>query len=244
MEIKFMDKKQSTSFFKYFVVFLITLCVFITASYVSDFFTNKKVQNIKSVQDKIFLDLLSSETQFSLLQEIPCNTDSASIVSPEMNSLAEKVSSSEHTSSIDSEELASLKKYYSILEIKDYLLMKRISERCSSKNEFILYFYEDGNSTDTLKQEYALDALREKYPQLRVYLFDTKLDLSALRSMISIYKPEKDSTAWVVVNDKVYTGFKSVEDIEKIIPGLKTTAKKDTTANSATANSSEKTSSN
>ncbi len=228
-----MEKKDSSSFIKYVAVFIITLFVFVIASYLSDFFTNKKIQSIKTIQDNIFLDLLSSETQFSLLQEIPCNTDSGSIVSPEMNNLAQKVASSERSSSISEDEITSLKKYYSILEIKDYLLMKRISQRCSTKNEFMLYFYESDTCDECMKQEYVLDALRVKYPQLRVYLFDTKLDLSALRSMISIYKPEKDSTSWLVVNDKVYTGFKSVEDIEKIIPTLKASVKDESKSSSS-----------
>lgn len=229
-----MEKKDKQPFIKYLVVFIITLFVFVIASYLSDFFTNKKIGDIKAVQDKIFIDLLSSETQFSLLQEIPCNTDSDSIVSPEMNELSQKLASSEHNSSISTEELTNLKKYYTILEIKDYLLTKKISQRCSTKNEFILYFYDKNNCQDCTKQDYILDDLRNKYPQLRVYLFDTELDLSALRSMVSIYKPEKDSTSWLVINGKVYTGLKSIEDIEKILPGLKASLKTNTTNKDST----------
>ena len=52
--------------------------------------------------------------------------------------------------------------------------------------------------------------------------------------MVSIYKPEKDSTSWLVINGKVYTGLKSIEDIEKILPGLKASLKTNTTNKDST----------
>ncbi len=66
-----------------------------------------------------------------------------------------------------------------------------------------------------------LTALREKYPNLRVYSFDYSLDLSAVTALKSIYKISDTKLPALVMNGELLTGFKSVEDIEKLFPELK-----------------------
>jgi hypothetical protein len=75
--------------------------------------------------------------------------------------------------------------------MKDYLLEWNLSQKCSFKPIYILYFYKN-NCTDCEKQGYALTALREKYPELRVYSFDADLDLSAISTLETIYKVSED----------------------------------------------------
>src|SRR5207244_4510747 len=73
-------------------------------------------------------------------------------------------------------EVTRLKRLYSLLEIKDYLLMKQIAAKCKLKSVFVLYFYSNkGNCEDCAKQGYVLTALAQKYPQLRIYSFDYDL---------------------------------------------------------------------
>ena len=45
---------------KYLIVFLFTAGLFMSASYISNYFGNKKVDQLKSIQDKISIDILSS----------------------------------------------------------------------------------------------------------------------------------------------------------------------------------------
>lgn len=205
---------------KYLLVFFITLTIFIVAVSLSNYFTNKKINQIESIQDNISIDILSSETQFSLLEELACTDVDKTVLSQELNSLAEKITYTEQNFS-ESEELDRLKKYYALLEIKDYLLMKKISERCGTESVFVLYFYTTSeNCSECVRQGYVLTSLRETYPGLRVYSFDYNTDLSALRALISIYKVEDTKLPALVVNGKLYTGYRSVEDIEKAIPEL------------------------
>jgi hypothetical protein len=134
----------------------------------------------------------------------------------------------------DNSDIVQLKKDYSLLEIKDYLLMKQISDRCHIPAIFILYFYSNSNCDDCIRQGYVLTALRQKYPTLRVYSFDYNLDLSAIKTLISINKLNGTLPA-TVIGDKVYYGFKSVDDIESDFPGLQ---KLNATSTSATSTSS------
>src|SRR3989344_4853589 len=62
---------------KYLIVFLITVSLFLSASYISNYFGDKKINQLKSIQDNISIDILSSETQFSLLSELSCKNISA-----------------------------------------------------------------------------------------------------------------------------------------------------------------------
>ena len=57
---------------KYLIVLLITVGLFATAIYLSNYFGNQKINQLKTIQDQISIDVLSSETQFSLLSELSC----------------------------------------------------------------------------------------------------------------------------------------------------------------------------
>lgn len=220
-----MHEHEPNDWKKYVIVLFITSTIFITGLWLSNYFNTKKIDQLKNIESKISLDLMSSETQFNLLQELSCKDISTTVLSSELNSLADKITYSENNIGIENTDVISLKKYYSLLEIKDYLLMKKITDRCGEeKSIFILYFYKNDNCDDCTKQGYVLTSLREKYPNLRVYSFDYNLDLSAIKAMISIYKVP-DSLPAIVINGKVYSGLQSVEEIEKTFPELESIKK-------------------
>lgn len=211
---------------KYIITFFITAGLFLSAFWLSNYFTNHKINQVKIAEDKISLDLMSSEIQFSLLQEMSCKDVSSNALSSELNSLSDKINYSENNIGVDNSDVISLKKYYSLLEIKDYLLMKRITERCGQRSVFVLYFYNNNDCAECTKQGYVLTSLKEKYPALRVYSFDYDLDLSAIKAMISIYNVP-DKMPALVINGRVYSGFQGIEAVEKNFPQLKTLKKKE-----------------
>ena len=203
---------------KYISVLAITSFIFFTAIYFSNYFNNKKLAELKSIEDKIAIDILSSETQYALLQESSCEYISSSVLSQELNSLASKLSYTEGQLGNDSDEVVRLKKYYSLLQIKDYLLSKRIAQKCGLKPTFIIYLYSNkGDCADCEKEGYVLTYLRETYPDLRIYSFDYNLDLSAVKTLLSIFKIEKNLPAMVIGN-KTYYGFKDKSALEALLP--------------------------
>lgn len=111
-----------------------------------------------------------------------------------------------------------LKKQYTILQVKDFLLKKRISERCKTPFMSVLYFYgTQQNCEDCTRQGYVLDAARQKYPELRIYSYDFNLDLSTIRALRSIYKVGEPLPT-LVINGKTYAGFKTLEQLEALLP--------------------------
>lgn len=215
------DIYQKNDWGKYIIVFFITLALFAIAAGLSNFFTNKKIDNIRSVQNKVTTDILSSETQFALLSELSCEQEEGEEnLSSELGELSEKITYSEDNLK-DNLEVLELKRYYTLLQIKDYILTKKINEKCGKKRIPILYFYTTAeNCTECVKQGFVLTELRAKYPNLRVYSFDYNLDLSALRALIKIYKIDDTKLPALVIDEKKITGFQSIKDLEKFAPEL------------------------
>ena len=198
---------------KYLIVLLITVGLFASASYISNYFGDQKINQLKTIQDKIAIDILSSETQFSLLSELSCKNISDSVFSSELGELGSKLAWSQENLG-DTDEVSYLKKYYSLLQIKDYLLAKKVSARCGVKSAFILYFYTTAANCSLCNEEsVVLSSLRTLYPELRVYSFDYSTDLSAVTSMLQIYKIKDTVLPALVIDDEVLTGFHSIEDL-------------------------------
>ncbi len=208
----------------YIIAFLITALIFATALYASNYFNSRRIADIQATQDNISIDILSLETQFELLAEHACrDITENSVLSSEIRPLAQRLSYLETQPGVDETELERLKRYYSLLQIKDLMLMQEVTQKCRNIDPvFILYFYSNkGDCKECEQQGYVLTGLNEKYPQLRIYSFDYNLDLSALQTLIDI-NDVRNSLPALVIDGQAYYGFKTMEDIEKIVPDLKT----------------------
>jgi len=206
---------------KYIVAFTITAVIFGTAIYVSNLLGQKKLEDVRAIENRVALDILSSETQFALLEETSCRDIAPGFLSKELGSIGERLTYAENQTEFNTNDLEYLKRSYFLLEIKDYLLMKRLTEKCGIKPTFILYFYSTKDACEECQRTgYVLTALRDKYPDLRVYSFDYHFDLGAIDTLVSIYKVKSDLPA-LIINDLAYYGFYSVEDLEKTVPALK-----------------------
>ncbi|MEZ0209008.1 MAG: TlpA family protein disulfide reductase [Candidatus Paceibacterota bacterium] len=224
---------------KYIFTLVLTSAIFATAFFASSFFSEKRVENVKEIQDNIAIDILSSETQFDLLKEVSCSNVSDSMLSPQLSEIGDKLSQTESDRGTNDPDVVYLKKYYTLLEVKDFLLSKQFVAKCgqTKKPVSIIYFYSNaGDCAECEREGYVLTRLKEKYPDLRVYSFDYNLDLSAVDSMKRIYKITSSLPA-LVIEEKTYIGFKSVEDLEALLPA---TLKAASTAQSTTTATTSK----
>ncbi len=213
------NKERTIQWARYIVALVLTIAIFGSVLYISQVATDKRMSEVKSIQDKIAIDLLSSETQFSLLSAAGCTQDGDSILAPEIGQLGDRLTFMEGQLGIDDPDVIGLKKYYSLLQIKDYILMKELGDKCNFKPVTLVYFYSNDNCSDCTKQGYVLTALREKYPLLRVYSFDADLDLSAIKTLQTVTSAP-GTVPSMVIGGKIYTGFKSIEEIEIAVPAL------------------------
>lgn len=202
---------------RYIIVFFITLFLFLTGFYLSNHFSNRKIESLKAIQDDIALNILSSETQFSLLSETTCGADSTAILSEELSSISDKLDYGERTIGANNPEIISLRNYFSLLEIKDLLLLRRVSERCHTKTPYIIYFYSnEDDCAECASQWRAISALRDENPEVRVYVFDYHTDLSAAKTLMKLYKVGTTLPA-IVVDGKTYAGFTELPVLKKLL---------------------------
>lgn len=210
---------------KYILAFVITAAIFATAFFISAVLNEKRIEDIRSIEARIAIDTLSLETQFDLLGEVDCSTLSENpILSSELGTLGNRLSFAEEELGADNEEVLTLKKQYTLLQIKDYLLMQKVREKCGLRSVFVLYFYSNADDCpDCRRAGEVLTYLRRTYPELRVYSFDYNLDLSALRTLIGLRDVEQKLPAFVVRGKPTY-GFRTVEEMMLLIPELKNLA--------------------
>lgn len=221
---------------KYILAFLITAAIFGTAFYAAWRFNQVRIADIAATEQSISIDILSSEVQYEELGRLDCKTiEENDILSDELNSLSSRLSVAEQNLGSDNMQVILLKKQYSLLEIKDYLLLEQISEKCNLKPVFILYFYSNaGDCAQCSQAGDVLTYLRQTYPGLRVYSFDYNLDLSALKTLESLHGVSDQLPAYIINDRPPAHGFKSLEQLQALIPELSSLS----TTTSKTATSS------
>ena len=207
---------------KYIVVFFITLGIFAVIFLFSDYLYQHKLSQISTIEDNINLNILESEIQYALLADASCDTEEGGnpLLINELNNLTKRLAYMEDERGAEDPEVVSLKKHYSLLQAKDYLLLRERTKQCKDKPLSILYFYSNkGDCTDCKKMGYVLTSMREDYDKLHVYAFDFNLGLSAIETLKSIFKLEKELPV-LVINRKPYYGYKTREQVEALIPEL------------------------
>lgn len=202
---------------RYLIVLLITILLFVTGFYLSNHFNSKKVVQLKSIQDQISLNILSTETQFALLSDSTCSDASTSILSEELSALSDKLDYGERTIGASNPDIVSLRNYFSLLEIKDFLLLKQINARCKSVTPYILYFYSnDKDCPDCASQWRTISQLRDENPEVRVYVFDYHSELSAVSALKKLYKVTETLPA-LIIDGKTYTTLTDLPTLKKLL---------------------------
>ena len=211
---------------KYILALFITGSIFATAFYITSRIDAQRVADIRATEQHIAINILSSETQFELLGNLDCEAISENpVLSDELNSLASRLSVAEANLGSNNAEVIELKEQYTLLEIKDYLLMQQIAKKCHQKPVFILYFYSNqGDCPECSRMGDVLTYLRGQYPTLRVYAFDYHLDLSAVRTLTSLRQLTGELPALIVNNHQPIYGLKTLAEVETLVPELKTLA--------------------
>lgn len=201
------------------IALLMTLTLAVTVAYAINYLNQARIAELSTIEDQIAIDTLSLDTQFSLLEAAPCDSmASSTILTGELADLGTRLSYAESQLGSDNAQVIRLKERYSLLEIRDYLITKKLATACGMNPTTVLYFYSnDGDCADCDRAGYALSYLRDTYPTLRVYSFDYDLDLGALKTLIAVTKTQNSLPAFII-NGKQSYGFTSLANLEKQFP--------------------------
>lgn len=198
---------------------LITGAIIGTVFYAINYLDSLRIKELEAIENQLATDTLSLETQFSLLEEAPCeNLTEGTILSQEVSNLGDRLAAAETRLGNTDAEVTRIKKQYTLLQIRDYLLTKRLAETCDIDPVVVLYFYSNaGDCAECDRAGYTLSYLRQTYPALRVYSFDYNLDIGALKTLIAIEKVQPQFPAFIIEGKRSY-GFTSLDEFETLFP--------------------------
>lgn len=201
------------------IALFITIALIGTVAYAINYLNNARIEELSTIEAQLSIDTISLDTQFSLLEAAPCDrAASSTTLTSELSDLGNRLAYAEDQLGNDNAQVIRLKEQYSLLEIRDYLITKKLAAACGVKPVTVLYFYSNaGDCADCDKAGYALSYLRTTYPKLRVYSFDYNLDLGALKTLIALDKIRNTLPAFVIDGKQSY-GFTSLADLEKQFP--------------------------
>ena len=204
---------------KALIALLITIALVATVVYAINYLNRQRIAELSAIEDQLSIDTLSLDTEFSLLEAAPCDQNINGIgLVRELSDLGDRLSYAEEQLGSSNAQVTRLKQQYSLLEIRDYLITKKLAQACGTKPVIVLYFYSNsGDCAPCDKAGYALSYLRSTYPTLRVYSFDYHLSLGALQTLVDVTKVRGDLPAFVINGTTSY-GFTSLEDLEKKFP--------------------------
>jgi hypothetical protein len=199
---------------------IITLAILVTVLYAISYLNRERVAQLNELQSRLATDTLSVETQFALLEESPCeDIVSGNTLSREVSDLGDRLNVTETRLGATDSRVVELKKQYTLLQIRDFLLTKKLATTCKINPTVALYFYSNtpGSCTECDQASTALSYLHTTYPSLRVYAFDYNLDLGALKTLIAVEKVDPKFPAFVINGKQTY-GFNTVDEFKKSFP--------------------------
>lgn len=221
----------------YIAALLITAAMFLAAFGVSALLNERRVEELKTMEERLALDILSLETQFDLFDAVSCEQlKENNPMTAELGELGARLAFMEGELGADDPRVVQLKKTYSLLSIKDLVLLRRMRERCGFGPLPLLYFYSNtpGACPSCKEQGYVLTRLAREVPEIRIYAFDYDLPLSAL----DIFEALTHVTPPLPVlhfEGKTVHGFHSLEALMEVFPLLATLRQEPQQAATSTA---------
>ena len=207
---------RKISWDKYFSVFLITFLVFVIGILLSQTISSKSSKEILKTQKQVKNYLLSLNLQSDIVSEYICQVNVFDLTKEKLN-LGQQIEILEKNLGKENEIVKDLKQDYSLLSIRQWLLVKQVREKCNRNINIILFFYSNtNNSSESESQGYVLDYLYEKEPEdIVIYAFDMDEDNPALDTIKSIYGIEISPS--IVVNERLFSGFQSKGRIKMLL---------------------------
>jgi len=201
---------------KYFIVFVITTLIFLVGIWMGQLLSDFRFGNLEDAQMDLRTQTATLETQYLLIAQNPCLLLDSDKLGEELYEMGEKLRYMEENYGANSKDVARLKEYYSLLELRHWLFLEQIKSKCK-KNDFttILYFYSNVACERCGEQGYVLTFLKEKNPNLKIYSFDVNIENPALDWIEDSYRIKDVPT--LIIDGEKYRGFINEDKLNEII---------------------------
>ena len=207
--------ERKVDWIKLVAAFAISCLIFIAGIELGSLITKQKVNDILSVEQEARFELENTVIESMLLEQSPCLNPSD--LSNKLNDLGVKLTYLEAQYDKNDPRILELKKPYTLLEMRHYLTMKKMIEDCSYNYTLVLFFYSNTpeNIDESEEQGFVLDYLGKKFDNLKIYSFDSELDIPATKTLMAIYGIK--ITPSLVIDGKMYAGFHDKDELEELL---------------------------
>jgi hypothetical protein len=201
---------------KYIATLSSATLIFLVGIIIGQLVAEQKVKEFSTVSKELRLSLLGMDTQEKLSEEFLCNVDVWKLTEDKVR-LGQKIEFLEGKLGKNNKEVEELLKEYTLLSIRQWLLLKKFKEKCNQTLVIILFFYSNKrNASLSEAQGYILDYIYHKYgKRISTFAFDFELEIPALDVLKKMYGIAMVPS--IVVNEKTYLGFKEKAEVEAII---------------------------
>ena len=114
-------------------------------------------------------------------------------------------------------QVQSLKRDYSQMQVRDYLLVKQISAACGTNADQVLFFYTNEGCGPCSAQGAVLRDFKRANPSVLVYTLDVDIGEPVTAALVSAYG--FSAYPALVVNGRAVSGLKSAAELQSLLEG-------------------------
>ncbi len=200
---------------KHAAVLSITVLVFFTGILLGTILNQGKIDTVHQISEELRINTMSSEVEFAILAENPCAITDISFLSDDLHELSLKVEYMENQLGTNNEDVKELKNFYSIIQLRHWILTTRIQEECNTNVSNIIYFYSnEGDCRECSDQGFILSHLR-RTENVNIYSVDINTQNNAVRTLKEMYDVKNAPT--LIINKEKHEGFKTLNQLRELV---------------------------
>lgn len=210
-------QKKIFSTERYIEAFLISVSVFALGIFLGYYLFEISTKETLSRYDELKLKISGAMLQSEILKGEICKYDVLEITGNEKVELGREVTALETLRGKTDKDVMRLKEEYSLLSLNQLLLVERWKNECNKNISIIIFFYSNTrNITESEEQGFILDYIYNNYAdRVSTYSYDFDIENPAIATLKIKYGINTVPT--LVINENVYPGFQSKENIESLI---------------------------
>jgi len=214
--------KREINWNKYLGVSAVTALVFILGILAGNYIASSKLGELERTQQDLIAQSMGLELKDALFQQNNICELTWREIWEEKVAMGTQIEQLEIRFGKEDKRVIQQKEIYQLIEIRTWLLLKEIKEKCDSNFNIVLYFYTNkendkkGSWKDCENQGYVISALYQSYSNTtNIFAFDINTENPATLIMQHIYNITEAPS--IIINDNLYSGFKSLNELKEIL---------------------------
>lgn len=193
----------------------LTSLVFILGIFIGNLFVSEKYNALTEMNSNIQIETSALELQFELIKDNPCKIKDLGYLQDKVQLLGDRLTYLEGLYGKGSTKIIPLKKQYSQIQLRYWMLSKHIQDKCNDNSTLILYFYSNTECDKCDKQGTILTAFKKSSSnEVKVYSFDSSIGDVLVKTLEEIYNIT--TVPSIVLNNKTYSGFMSLSEMRNL----------------------------